>query len=94
MAKRNYRRRSDDEIIAELEARIRDLEARKEAKQRVDTAVLKELPKLKRSLARFSQLCMDHGRKDLSNSVLAFLATIEMQARQIPAELKKSMSEA
>ena len=92
MAKRSYNRRSDDEIIEDLQARIRDIERRVEAKQRPDTAVLKDIPRLKKSLAKFSQLCMDNGRKDLSNSVLGFLATLEVQAKALPDELRRSLA--
>ncbi len=87
MAKRSYHRRTDEQIIADLEDKIREIERRKEAKERPDQAVLKDLPKLKRQLGKFSQLCMDNCRGDLSNSILAFLATFEMQAKQLPAEL-------
>ena len=94
MAKRSYHRRTDDEIIADLESRIRKIENRVESKQRTDAAVLKDIPRVKRLLGKFSQLCMDHGRSDLSNSVLAFLATLENQARQIPMGVKKPLTEA
>ena len=86
MTKRSYRRRTDDELIADYEARIRELERKMEAKVRPDAPVLKDLPKLRRHLGRFSQHCMDHGRADLSNSILAFLTTFELQAKEQPAE--------
>ena len=85
MSKRAYHRRSDDEIIQELQGRIKKIETRIESRTRVDSPVLKEIPRVKRALARFSQLCMDHDRTDLSNTVQAFLATLEQQARQLPA---------
>ena len=86
MTRRSYNRRSDDQIIHELQDRIKLIERRIEAKVRTDSPVLKEIPKVKRALARFAQLCMDHRRNDLSNTVLAFMATIEVQARQVPGE--------
>ncbi len=82
MPKRKYHRRSADELIADYEAKIATLQKKLEAKERPDAPVLKNLPKLKRQLARFSQLCMDHGRADLSNSILAFLTTFELQAKE------------
>jgi len=85
MAKRSYNRRTDDEIIVELQSRIKKIESRIESRTRPDSRLLKEIPKIKRSLARFSQLCMDHERTDLSNTVQAFLATLEQQARQSPS---------
>ena len=82
MTKRNYNRRSDDEIIADLEAKISQLQTKIQSKQRPDEPVLKELPKVRRKLAAFSQLCMDHGRGDVSNSVMAFLTMLETQLRE------------
>ena len=84
MSQRPYHRRSDDEIIQELQDRIKKIETRIESRTRLDSPVLKEVPKVKRALARFSQLCMDYDRTDLSNTVQAFLATLEQQARQLP----------
>lgn len=84
--KRTYRRRSDEQMIEDLEAKVREVQQRVESRQRKDSPVLKEIPKLKRKLAGFAQLCMDHNRKDLSNTVLAFLTTIEVQAKQVPEE--------
>ncbi len=84
MTKRSYNRRSDDEVIGDLQAKIDKIEARLVARQRKDSPVLKEIPKVKRQLAKFAQLCMDHDRKDLANTVMAFLSTIDVQARQSP----------
>lgn len=81
MAKRTYNRRSDDQIIASLEEKIREIEERRESRERRDSPVLKELPKLKKKLGGFAQLCVDHQRQDLANTVLGFLATLELQAR-------------
>ncbi len=83
MSKRTYRRRTDQEIIEDYQAQIQALEVRIQEKERKDTAVLKELPKLKRKLAQFAQTCVDHGRSDLSNSTLAFMATLERQAQEV-----------
>ena len=85
--KRTYRRRSDEQMIEDLEAKVREVQQRVESRQRKDSPVLKEIPKLKRKLAGFAQLCMDHNRKDLSNTVLAFLTTIEVQAKQRTRDL-------
>jgi len=82
MAKRSYNRRSDDQIIDELESRIKSIEQRMEARRHKESPVLKEFGKVKRSLAKFSQLCMDEQRNDLSNTVMAFLATIDQQVKQ------------
>ena len=84
MNKRAYNRRSDNQIIGDLESRIEKIQARIQARERRDSPVLKEIPKVRRTLARFAQLCMDHERNDLSNTALAFLATLEQQARTAP----------
>ncbi len=83
MTKRSYNRRSDEEVIGDLQDKIARIEARLVARQRKDSPVLKEVPKVKRQLAKFAQLCMDHDRKDLANTVMAFLSTVDVQARQI-----------
>jgi len=85
MTKRKYHRRSDEERIAEYEAKISALQQKMKASERPDAKVLSDLPKLRRQLGKFSQLCMDNGRADLSNSILAFLASFEIQAKESPA---------
>ena len=84
MAKRKYTRRTDEELIGELQAKIQRVQTRMDAKQRKDSAVLKELPKVQRSLRKFAQLAIDHGRADLSNSTMAFLAGLERAAETPP----------
>ena len=76
-ARRKYERRSDDQKIADLEARIADLKARQLNKQKKDDPVLKEIPKLQRRLRKFAQLAMDHQRPDIANSITAFTAGLE-----------------
>ncbi len=84
MAKRSYNRRSDEQLIADLQERILRVEARVSAKQRSDAPVLKELPKINRALRRFAQAAVDHDREDLSNMALAFLAGLERAAEENP----------
>lgn len=74
MAKRTYVRRSDEELIRDLQDKIQRVEARIAAREREDAPVLKEIPKLGRHLRKFAQLATDHGREDLSNMALAFLS--------------------
>lgn len=84
MSKRKYTRRTDEELIEELQDKIKKVQQRMEAKQRKDSAVLKELPKVQRALKRFAQLAVDNGREDLSNSTRAFLAGLERSAETPP----------
>ena len=75
--KRKYTRRSDEERIADLESKIALIKSRVEAKKRRDSVVLREVPKIQRSLQKFAQLATDHGREDIANSATAFLAGLE-----------------
>lgn len=93
MAKRSYNRRTDEEIIDDLQNRIKQIESRVAARQRKDSPVLKEIPKVKRMLGKFAQTCVDHGRGDLSNTALGFLATLERQARQHPEHAARPAEE-
>ncbi len=88
MEKRSYKRRSSAEIVEDLQDQIQALEVRIQAKKRKDMPVFKELTKVKKNLAKFSQTCVDHGRNDLSNSVLAFLSTLERQAQSSLEEVR------
>lgn len=91
MTKRTYRRRTEAEKIEDLQKQIEALESKIQAEQRPDTEVLKAIPKVKRSLSKFSQLCVDNKRHDLSNSILAFLGTLERQAKDIPDDMRAQM---
>ena len=76
-ARRKYKRRSDEERIAELQARIEALKAKKSARDRKDDPVLREIPKIQRRLRKFAQLAMDNTRPDIANSITAFNAGLE-----------------
>jgi hypothetical protein len=91
MSKRSYNRRSDQEIIQELQGRIQEIEKRIESRTRTDSQVLKEMPKARRSLARFAQVCMDNQRNDLSNTILGFMATLENQAKDVPPSVQNAI---
>jgi hypothetical protein len=86
MSKRAYKRRSEDEKIAELNAKIEELKRRVELRQRKDGPVFKELNKLRRALVRFSQTAMECERADLSMMTQAFLAGLERSAGTMEAE--------
>jgi len=76
-SKRKYNRRSDEQRIAELESKISLIKERVEAKKRRDSAVLREVPKLQRTLKRFAELALEHGREDIANSATAFSSGLE-----------------
>jgi hypothetical protein len=78
--KRAYNRRSDEDRIAELQAKIEAINAKVAAKSRPDGPVLKELPRVQRRLRRFADTCNACGRADMANSIVAFLAGLERAA--------------
>ncbi|MAF66487.1 MAG: hypothetical protein CMJ84_12625 [Planctomycetes bacterium] len=80
MAKRKYNRRSDEQLIEDLQGKIRKVQERLETKKRKDSPVLKRLGGIERSLRSFAQLSLDHGRADLANMVTAFLAGLRRAA--------------
>lgn len=92
MTKRQYTRRTEQERIHELEAKIRQIRERLEHKKRKDSAVLKELPKVKRALNKFAQLAAEHERPDISNSCVAFLAGLDRAARELPAAARQTQA--
>jgi hypothetical protein len=76
-AKRAYHRRSEDQRIADLEAKIQKIKARMEIRQRKDSPVLREVMRVQRVLRRFAQTAQDHGRSDLAMSTQAFAAGLD-----------------
>lgn len=75
--KRNYQRRSDEDRISELTAKLEKIKQRMEMKTRKDSPVLREVTKVQRVLRKFAQTAIDHGREDLANSTQAFAAGLE-----------------
>lgn len=74
MAKRNYTRRTDEDRIAALAAKIDRIKTRMEMKQRKDSPVLREMVKVQRMLRKFAQTAQDCGRTDIATSAQAFVA--------------------
>lgn len=75
--KRSYQRRSDEDRISELTAKLEKVKLRMEMKTRKDSPVLREVTKVQRVLRKFAQTAIDHGREDLANSTQAFAAGLE-----------------
>lgn len=86
--KRNYRRRTDADRIAEMEARIVELREKIDTRDRVDQAVVDEVPKIQKRLREFAQLAMSLGRHDVANSTMAFMAGLERMKDDHPAPLR------
>lgn len=77
MTKRSYNRRTEEDQIRELQAKVAELKAQAEAKSRQDLPVVREWPKTQRALRAFMQVAMQHKREDLAISAQAFMAGIE-----------------
>jgi len=90
MTKRQYTKRTEEQMIADLEAKIAKIKDRQEAKLRKDSPVLKKWGRVKTTLIKFSQLAMDHDRADVANSVTAFLAGTDRLVNEMPKAPKKS----
>jgi hypothetical protein len=81
---RSRKRRDELELIRQLEEKIKAVEARKEKRRkRTESPIWKDFEKLKKQMARFTQLCMDHQRGDIANSVLGFMTVLERQSREV-----------
>ena len=78
------KRRSEEELIEELEAKIREVEARKERRRRrAESPIAKDFERLKRHMAKFTQACVDNDRNDIANSVMGFMTILERQAKEV-----------
>ena len=83
MAKRTYTRRSDEDRIASLAAKIQRIKTRMEMKERKDSPVLREMIKVQRMLRKFAQTAQDCGRTDIATSAQAFVAGLERVANTV-----------
>ena len=81
MGSRSTSRRSDDERIRELEAKIAEIRAREEAKRKKEDPLIREVPKLQRKLRQFAQLAAQSDRLDVANSATAWVATLDRMFR-------------
>ena len=79
--RRSYKRRSDNERVADLEAKIADLKARSEAKKRKDDPLVREIPKVQRRLRKFAQMAAQCDRLDIANSTMAFISSLDRMVR-------------
>lgn len=72
-------RRTEDEQIADLQRKIQELEDRKQRMAAKTSPVRKDFDRFKKHANKFVQSCVDHGRNDLANSVMALINTVERQ---------------
>lgn len=83
-SKRSYRRRSDDERIADLQRkleqaqqRLKAREERKEAAKHVPNPATLKIPVIIKKLREFAAFAHIHGRLDYYNSTIAFVAMMD-----------------
>lgn len=86
MTKRTYTRRTEDDRIRELEAKLEEVKARLEEKKRMDTPLLREWMKARKVLRAFQQVAVDSNRSDLALSAEAFAAGLERSIHTNPDE--------
>jgi hypothetical protein len=96
MAKRSYTRRSDEDRIAALAAKIQSIKTRMEMKERKDSPVLREMVKVQRMLRKFAQTAQDCGRGDIATSTQAFVAglerTVNSENDEVPRRRRRSVA--
>ncbi len=74
-------RKTEDELIAEYQAKIARIEERKRLDEMRSSPTLKDFEKFKKQAAKFAQACVDNQRHDIANSTLALINTIERQVK-------------
>lgn len=90
MTKRSYTRRSDEQRLAMLQAKLEKLKNRVAGKKQRESPIHREVKKVQRVLRKFAQTALDHDREDLANSTTAFLAGLERIARDAPGDAPRS----
>jgi molecular chaperone GrpE (heat shock protein) len=90
--KRTYKRRTEEQRIADLQSKLEDLQKKLVAKERADLPVLKEIPKVQRRLQRFAQLAVNYGREDLANSTMAFVAGLQRTLTEAGVQRRRGRS--
>lgn len=83
--KRAYRRKSNEERLEALEARLQLMKRRlaeRDARTHPDAIVAREIKKLQAKLRKFGNFALEHKRADLSNSTYAFVAMLERVVQQ------------
>lgn len=79
-------RRTEEEMLRDLEAKLADLRAKAEARKRRDEPMLKASAKLVKAVRKYAEEAQQAGRTDLALSAQAFAAGLERAAAQPPAE--------
>jgi hypothetical protein len=81
MPKRSYTRRTPEDRLRELEAKLAEAKAKLEADKERDSPLHRDWQKTNKLLRKFIQTASDAGRGDIAISVQAFSAGIERSLR-------------
>ncbi len=85
-------RRSDEERIAALRAKIEMLRSKAQEAARPDQVLLREAPKIHKRLREFAQLAHDQGRADVANSIVAFMAGLDRMIQELPEPTRRPLA--
>ena len=77
MATRAYKRRSTEQIVADLEAEIARQKAKIEARSKATDPILREIPKLQKRLRKFAQAAHNAKRADIANAASGFASSLD-----------------
>ncbi|MDG1491202.1 MAG: hypothetical protein P8R43_04875 [Planctomycetota bacterium] len=72
-------RRSEDEMISDLEAKISEVESRMKRKEQRDQPVHRSFAKFKKQASAFAQTALDDQRTDVANTVIGMLGVVQRQ---------------
>jgi hypothetical protein len=72
-------RRTEDEMISDLEAKIREVESRIKRKEQRDQPVHQGFARFKKQASAFAQTALDGQRTDVANTVIGMLGVVERQ---------------
>lgn len=72
-------RRSEDEMISDLEDKIRQVESRMKRREQRDQPVHRSFAKFKKQASAFAQAALDEQRTDVANTVIGMLGVVERQ---------------
>ncbi|MFT5734612.1 MAG: molecular chaperone GrpE (heat shock protein) [Planctomycetota bacterium] len=79
----SIQRRSEDELIQGLEAKIREVEQRMMRREIKASPLHKDFERFKKHAAKFIQACADEERQDIANTLLGALTVTERQVNAL-----------
>jgi hypothetical protein len=92
MDKRTYTRRTDEDRIRDLEAKLAQVKAKLEAKETKNSPLQRAFARAQRVLRKFEEVATESGRTDVALSIQAFTAGIERSVNTNPEESTRRKS--